>query len=308
MCAEAFNSLDEVFLKFLQNKDMIFKNREILNHNYVPTKLFHREQQYNLIFQALLAGYKIGSSFILCYGDAGTGKSSLIMSLLNKISKKCEEIGCKDIITSLINCRLTTTNYRILVNLIGQIGLSIPSRCNFNKLFQRFKKEIGSKNQLIVIVLDEIDKIFGNSSKKANNISDFLINISEQLNKTKICIIGISKDLNFKNNLSAKFLSELNVQMCEFYPYNANELRNILIERIILGFCPGVVSENVLNLIADLSAESGGDARYALCLLQKAGELAERKSEKNVTEEHVKSVHKILKNGNSKYNGYCKIN
>ena len=296
MTSRAFKSIDEVFSKFLQNKDSIFKNREVLKYAYVPYKLFHRELQYNSIFEALLIGYKTKNSFILCYGDAGTGKTSLIMSLLNKISKKCDEIGCKDIITSFINCRLTTTKYRILVNLINQIGLPISSRLNFNKLFQRFKKEIDSKNQFIVLVLDEIDKIFGNSSKKAKNIVNLLTSLNNQIKNTKLCIIGISKDLKFKNYFSAEFLSGMSVHMCEFHPYNANELRYILSERVILGFCPGVVSERVLNLIAVLSAEAGGDARFALCLLQKAGELAERNSEKTITEEHVKKVRKILKN------------
>ncbi len=308
MTSRAFESLDEVFSKFLQNKDSIFKDREALSHGYVPYKLYHREKQYKSIFEALLTGYKNKNSFILCYGDAGTGKTSLIMSLLNKISKKCEEIGCNDIFTSLINCRLTTTKYRILVNLISQIGLPIPSRLNFNKLFQRFKKEIDTKNRFIILVLDEIDRIFGNSSKNAKNIANLLISLSNQLKNTKLCIIGISKDLNFKNHLSAEFLSNISIYLCEFQPYNANEMRYILSERVILGFCPGVVSERVLNLIAVFSAEAGGDARYALCLLQKAGELAERNGEKTITEEHVKNVRKILKNSNSKYNGYCKIN
>ncbi|MHA1297875.1 MAG: Cdc6/Cdc18 family protein [Candidatus Helarchaeota archaeon] len=304
MVAEAFNSLDEIFDKFLNNKNRIFKNREVLQHTFIPHKLYHREEQYNTIFSTIKRGYGRKNSFLLCYGASGTGKTSLIMSLLDKISKKCKERGFQDIITSVINCRVTTTNYRILTQLCKQIGLRIPPRCNFAKLFYHFKNAIESKNQFIILALDEIDKLWCKRSKKANNLENFLIKMNNHTKNSNFCIIGITNDPNFKDFLSEEFTKQIISKMCVFHPYNAIELHHILHQRVKLGIYPGVVSNVILKLIAALSTQTGGDARFALCLLTKACELAERKGVKIVTEEYVRTIFENLKNrgiNNSSY-------
>lgn len=300
MVAEVFEPLEEVFNKFLLNKDRIFKNREILKENFIPFSLIHREKQYLTISIALKTAYEQKNSFIFCYGNAGTGKTSLILNFLNNLPAKYKELGIQVPIIATINCKLNTTNYRILVNLCHIIGISVPKAYSLNQLFYRFKKEIDEKKQFLVIFLDEIDNLFIKNTKKTNNVTLLFEKMNNQFKNTRFCIIGISYNLNFKKNLSSQFLSEINIEKCEFYPYTANELQNILSERMCLAFFPGVVSQGIINLIAAFAAQTGGDARYALSLLLKAGELAERNGETELNEEHIKNVHKILKNTNIK--------
>ncbi|MHA1378946.1 MAG: Cdc6/Cdc18 family protein [Candidatus Helarchaeota archaeon] len=297
MGTEAMISLDDIFDKFLKNKDLIFKNRELLSHNYVPNKLYHREEQYNAIINAMINGFHIGNSLIICYGKAGTGKTSLIISILNKITLKCKEIGTSDIITTYVNCRQTTTKYRILTQLTHESGLTVPKKYNFDKLFQYFKNKIESKKQFIIIVLDEIDKIIS-KNKNTNHISNLLEKMNNQFKKTRFCIISLSNDLNFKTYLSKKLLSNLNIKLVYFQPYNEKELEHILNKRINCSFYPGVVTKKILYMIADIAAITGGDARYALNLLLKAGEIAERNSSPLISEFYVKKIHKLLKNKN----------
>jgi len=72
-----------------------------------------------------------------------------------------------------------------------------------------------------------------------------------------------------------------------FPPYNALELQDILKQRGVLGFRPHVSSEEVIPKCAALAAQEHGDARRALDLLRVAGEIAERRSDKKITEKHV---------------------
>ena len=75
-----------------------------------------------------------------------------------------------------------------------------------------------------------------------------------------------------------------------FKPYTADELRDILQARVSLAFNDGAVSDEVVNLVAALSASEHGDARRALNLLRVAGEIAERRASLKVTTDDVREA------------------
>jgi cell division control protein 6 len=79
-----------------------------------------------------------------------------------------------------------------------------------------------------------------------------------------------------------------------FRPYDASELRNILLERSKLSFYEGSLSEAALSICAALAAAEHGDARRALDLLRVAGEVAERNGSTTITEEHVREAEKHI--------------
>jgi cell division control protein 6 len=121
-----------------------------------------------------------------------------------------------------------------------------------------------------------------------------LTRINESLSKSKVAIIGISNDLRLKEFLDARVFSSLSEEEVVFRPYDANELRNILLERSKLSFQDGALSESALNICSALAAAEHGDARRALDLLRVAGEVAERKGAKLITEEHVRDAEKHI--------------
>jgi cell division control protein 6 len=100
--------------------------------------------------------------------------------------------------------------------------------------------------------------------------------------------------LRLKEFLDPRVLSSLSEEEIVFRPYNANELRTILAERAQRAFYDGVLSEGALSLCAALAAAEHGDARRALDLLRVAGEVAERKGAKTITEEHVREAEKLI--------------
>jgi cell division control protein 6 len=79
-----------------------------------------------------------------------------------------------------------------------------------------------------------------------------------------------------------------------FRPYDASELRNILLERSKISFNEGSLSEAALNVCSALAAAEHGDARRALDLLRVAGEVAERQGAQIVTEDHVKEAERNI--------------
>jgi len=54
----------------------IFKNREVLRHDYLPNRLPHREEQIRLLGAAVAPVLKEARcSNIFIYGKSGTGKT-----------------------------------------------------------------------------------------------------------------------------------------------------------------------------------------------------------------------------------------
>jgi cell division control protein 6 len=107
-------------------------------------------------------------------------------------------------------------------------------------------------------------------------------------------LIGISNDLRLKEFLDPRVLSSLSEEEIVFRPYDAAELKNILSERASAGFGDDSLSDSALGLCAALAAAEHGDARRALDLLRVAGEVAERRGIRVVTEEHVREAEKHI--------------
>jgi cell division control protein 6 len=97
--------LEEVFTQFLRGSK-IFRNREVLRHDYVPENLPHRKEEI-LRLGEITAPALRGSpcSNVLIYGKTGTGKTAVVKFVLNKLAQKAEEIN-SPLKVCFVNCRL----------------------------------------------------------------------------------------------------------------------------------------------------------------------------------------------------------
>jgi cell division control protein 6 len=141
------------------------------------------------------------------------------------------------------------------------------------------------------VVLDEVDALI---KDRGDGLLYELTRINETLHKSKVAMIGISNDLRLKEFLDPRVFSSLSEEEMVFRPYDASELRNILLERSKLSFLDGALSDAALSICSALAAAEHGDARRALDLLRVAGEVAERQGATVITEEHVREAEKHI--------------
>ncbi len=283
--------LDDVFNRFLKSA-AVFKNREVLRHDYIPESLPHREEQIQRLGEMvapMLRNTRCSNVFI--YGKTGTGKTAVVKYVLNKLSQKAAEYS-SPVKTCYVNCRLAGTEYRVFSILCDALGESVPfTGLALGEVFDRFKRTLETRQLMLVTVLDEVDALV---KDKGDTLLYELTRINETLKNSKTTVIGISNDLRFKEFLDPRVLSSLSEEETVFRPYDADELQDILLERARYAFHEGVLVDGAVSLCAALAAAEHGDARRALDLLRVAGELTEREGSKNLTEDHIRRAEKRI--------------
>jgi cell division control protein 6 len=285
------NILDVVFEKFVNNTK-IFKDREVLRHDYLPDRLPHREEQITQLGEAVAPALKgARGSNIFIYGKTGTGKTAVTKYVLSHLETKAKEFSAP-VKFCYVNCRMVGSDYRVFASLCQSMGISVPfTGLSVGELFDRFRTGLDALGVILIVALDEADALI---KVRGDCLLYELTRVNENLSGSKVSLIGISNDLRLKEFLDPRVLSSLSEEEIVFRPYDAGELRNILSERALSAFHEGVLSDAALSLCSALAAAEHGDARRALDLLRVAGEVAERLGANNVVEDHVREAEKHI--------------
>ncbi len=283
----------ELFRSWLE-APQIFRNRELLRPSYLPERLPHREEQIEQLARILsfpLRGEAPSNVFI--YGKTGTGKTATVRYVLGELERTGRELN-REIRGIYLNCERVNTRYRVLATLTNALldGSPIPTTgWPVDVLYDRFVRALDSRDRVVIIVLDEVDRMV---VKRGDEVLYDLTRVNSELERAKVSVIGISNDLRFTQYLDPRVRSSLGEEELVFPPYDALQLADILSERASEAFQPGVLGEGVISLCAAHAAREHGDARRALDLLRVAGELAEQEGATGVTPEHVDRAYRKL--------------
>ena len=278
-----------IFTQYMQKRNVIVKNKKILQSSYIPENLPHRMDKIREIVEIIAPSLnKDKPSNILIFGKTGTGKTA-VMNFVGKELKKADEEqqNCSFI---YVNCEVVDTTYGILYNISNQIITDPSKRIPFtgwslDKILAELTDYIDKQDKVFIIVLDEIDRSF---QKNGDDIFYYLTTINEVLQNSKVSIIGITNNVNFTELLGQRVKSRLGEEKIIFPPYNVEQLQDILEARAKDAFDEGVLDDDVIPYCAALSAQEMGDARRALDLLRMAADFAERNGDIKVTGAHVR--------------------
>jgi len=284
--------LDDIFERVVNSKS-IFINRDVLRNDYIPQHILFRDEQITQlgrILAPILKGSKPSNVFL--YGKTGTGKTVVARYVVRKLEEKSSQLKMGTTFL-YVNTRLASTQYRTLVELGSQLGISLPfTGLSLSEAMSRIFEKMKRDGASAVIILDEIDYMV--KEYDDNMLYEFTRSNNELLDNNFISIVGISNDLKFKEYLDPRVLSSLSEEEMVFPPYTVEELEAILMDRVNAAFRPGAVSDSAAKLCASLAASEHGDARRAVDLLRVAGELAEREGSDTVTTDHITRASKSI--------------
>lgn len=281
------NSNENIFQKFLETKS-IFKNREALTISFSPENIPHRENQINDLGRILTPALKGGRpSNVFLYGRPGTGKT-LVSKFVGSELEKISQSNGQKIKVLYVNCKMkkiADTEYRLMAYLSKMLGKEVPfTGLPTEQIYRVFFETIDNKKQTVILIIDEIDALV---EKTGDEILYNLTRINQDLENSRVSLIGITNSLGFIETLDPRIKSSLSEEELIFPPYNALQLQDILRGRASLAFIPDILEPGVIEKCAALAAQEHGDARRALDLLRVSGELAERNTDEKVTRKNI---------------------
>jgi cell division control protein 6 len=270
----------------------VFKDLRALSFEYVPPNLPHREKQLERLYTLFKPLFMIGrGQNVFLKGSVGTGKTVVSKKFCIDFQRKCYQNG-KNIRFVFVNCREANSNQAVMLKILHHFQTRFPDRgFSISEMIAILRNIIVSKNIHMLIVLDDCDTLLQKSTELIFNFTRFNDTLIEDA-KSSVSLILISQSDIFQYLDRATISTFKRTNIVEFGKYSASELLDILYQRVELAFLPDVVSEDAIELIADIASE-WGDARYAIEILEKAGLLADESNSDCVTVEDVRAARAV---------------
>jgi cell division control protein 6 len=278
-----------IFEKIL-GQESLFIDRKAFDHAFEPSTLPHREQEVESLVRNLVDALNghIPSNMLL-YGVPGSGKTVVTRFVLSQLLEKGKQMG-HPVQTYEVNCRNVDTKYRVVQTLASQLkqrgDYPIPfTGWPTDRVLETLIERMDRVGGVHILVLDEIDNLV---ARAGSDLLYSLTNLNTILKNARCCIIGISNDLNFTQELDPRVSSRLSQEDVVFHPYGAQEIQDILQERVSMGLKNDSLEGGVIPLCSALAAQEHGDARRALDLLRISVQKAEQRSQTKVDPKHVR--------------------
>lgn len=227
----------------------ILINEEVLTEAFIPTRLLHREGQIRELERCLKPALKNRSiENIFLIGTSGTGKTTIIKWILENYFKN---------ISAYINCWKHRTTYEVLKEILLSLQRPVHGREPTGDLIKKLERAI--KKKKIIVCLDEVDRL-----------KDF--DLLYILARNNCGLILVSTFYHALMKLATRIRKSLALAEIEFPAYKADELYDVINDRVKYAFRPGTFKLEFMKIV---SFAAQGDARVGLEIVRKAGKKAE---------------------------------
>jgi len=271
---------------FSEKKSKIFKDESVLEQEYLPSYLPHREgklKQIASVLETIADGRKPQN--LLITGSVGTGKTTSVKYVLSELKD-----FTKRAFPVFINCWKYSTPASILFEISTKMKLVLPRRgLAVDEFESRINEWLSKEEKVLVLILDEVDRLISSGGSQIL----YTFGRSSELSGVKTTIVGITNYPEVTSKLDDRIRSSLAQKRMIFEKYTVSQLKDILNARVKYAFLTGTVNKDVVALCAARAAKNGGDARLAIVFLHRAGIAADNLGKSEVTPEDVPSVDEV---------------
>jgi cell division control protein 6 len=283
-------------------QDSVFRNKGLLDPEAVidEDRIVGRDEQLDEIITCLrpaLEGNRPPN--MLLYGPSGTGKSLIINAVCHQVLDLAEAQGYEFGIIK-INCQTIKSHdravYRLAQSVAAEAGVEVgvpESGVSTDQKLDRLYELISNQFDFVIVILDEIDLLIGRqrdlNTEPAYSKLLYQLSRAPKLGHTegRISVAALTNDPRFMDELDGRTESSFNPQDIVFSDYNADQLQAILSRRRD-AYYEDVLEDGIIPISAAFAAQDHGDARKAIDLFRKAGEIADRSGSNTVREQHVR--------------------
>ena len=276
----------------------VFKDESKLDISYIPYRLPHRNQELRLLkefFSFILQFPEKMTQRVLITGDVGTGKTVLSQRFGADITREASKrrINLRYV---HVNCReYRGSLFLILHHVVSVFHPNFPKRgYSAEELLAILLQVLDEENAYVILTLDEFESLVNREGSEAVYKLTRMQEI-RQNEPQRISLICILRNLRVIEKLDASTRSTLQSNIIRLEKYSKQQLIDILNDRVAIAFKPLTVQEETISLIAELAFTEGGNARFGIELLWRAGKYADAEELETVTPECVrKAVSSII--------------
>jgi len=256
----------------------IFRDRRVLDLDYMPDPLVHRDIQIAEMTRALkplLNGARPRS--LLGLGLMGTGKTVVAKYVVKKLQDEAEGKGLK-ILSAYVSCIQYSNMYDVLVKAAQDVLGRDVGRGHSTGHYVDILTEKVEKSNGFILLLDEVDRL---ALRRTGDFSDLLYILSRSFQRT--CAIMLTS----KRKVADVLQREINGRSrdtfwwdpLDFRSYDALQLQDILRPRMEMAYRPGVYDQALINRICAICCDQGLGARGVIEIAARIGEMAESRAE-----------------------------
>jgi len=262
--------------------ETLFKNIDAFNPDYIPENFMHRKSQMEALALSIRPTLRNGRPVnAVVLGSCATGKTTAIKKIFEMVERNSDKLVCV-----YINCQIHTTRFGIFSQIYQKIFGHTPPETGvpFSRIYQNIMQHLSNEKKSLIVALDDINYLF--YSKNANKIFYDILRAHEAFEGVKTGVFAILSDIEFRFILDKNVNSIFIPQEIIFNPYTKEEMLDILKERVKIGFYPDIISDNLIDEIAEY-ASSSGDLRVGIDLLRISGNLAEANASKTIEKKYI---------------------
>ena len=255
-----------------------------LSYDWIPPNVVGRQDEQELL-AAMFAN--IGTPGVSCRavitGNVGSGKTVLSRAFGDDLSRHLS--GVRNIQPVHVNCRNHPTTSQVLQRIAKSLDDRHPDRgFSASEVIQGIRRNLRTRNQHMLLILDEVDILL---RRESGDLLYQLLRIDEGRDESgTLSLILISQE-QVLDQLEGAIISRFGrSNHLPLKPYSESQLKDIAEQRAALATRTGSVSEDILTLIGQASADTG-DARVAIELLEAAVMRAEKGGYREVEANHV---------------------
>lgn len=269
----------------LAQEEGLFKDERVFDFDYIPRDFNFRDSQLREIEFCLTPALRGGRAMnARITGPPATGKTTAVKLMFAELEEATSRVACVH-----VNCQIHSSKFAIFSQIHKKVVGHLPPETGvpFPRVYEAIFKKLEKEGRSLVVALDDMNYLF--YDRHANEIIYDILRAHEVYPGAKTAVFGILSDVGFTYKLDLKVSSIYRPYEIFFQPYKAGEILEILRCRAREGLYPGVVSEEVVEMIAEY-AFSHGDLRLGIELMKKSALNAELQGSRKIKEEHVKQA------------------
>ncbi|MEJ2295884.1 MAG: AAA family ATPase [Candidatus Lokiarchaeota archaeon] len=277
--------MDEDDIRKQFNQKSVFKSSSSLDLSYVPEKLLCRDEIISSLiynFRRIIEEEAQPSINLLMLGKAGVGKT-VTSRFFGRVFKTIALEKDLEIFLEYFNCIEFRSKSKIIREILGKYTHGSGRGFSDDEALKLILTNLINRQGYMLLIIDEVHLLSPDEVLA-------LLNIAETYGhqNTRISIILISRTNDWMKIETERILSRLNEKIT-LKPYNYDESKQILLYRSDLAFKEYVVSENIIEMISEITAKHK-NIRHGIEILRRSGMYADKEGLNKISPDMIREA------------------